>query len=146
MKILHKAMAAALGLLLSLSCHALTAEQAFAMAAAEDNDARAAAINAAALEPDEGGRLAAYLQALADDAVRTAGGKAYVIQGERTIDPATGTAATLPADAEEIVNNNYLRGVIESAQAALALTRPDVQARRAAAKKLAEEPDAARLP
>jgi len=146
MKILRIAMAAALGLLLSLSSHALTAEQAFAMAAAEDNDARAAAINAAALEPDEGGRLAAYLQALADDAVRTAGGKAYAIQGEHAIDPATGAATTLPADAEEIVNNNYLRGVIESTQAALALTSTDVQARRSAAQRLAAEPDAARLP
>lgn len=146
MKILHKAMAAALGLLLSLSCHALTAEQTFAMAAAQDNDARAAAINAAVLEPDEGGRLAAYLQALADDAVRTAGGKAFVIQGERAIDPATGAVTTLPTDAEEIVNNNYLRGVIESAQAALALNSADVQARRAAAQKLAAEPDTARLP
>ncbi|GAB2472605.1 urea ABC transporter permease subunit UrtB [Comamonas humi] len=146
MKILRIALAGALGLLLSLSSHALTAEQAFAMAAADDNDARAAAINAAALEPDEGGRLAAYLQALADDAVRTAGGKAYVVQGEAASDPATGAAATLPADADEVVNNNYLRGVIESAQAALALSSSDVQQRRKAARQMAAEPDAARLP
>lgn len=146
MKILHLAWVSALGLLLSLHSHALTAEQAFAMAAAEDNDARAAAINAAVLAPDEGGRLAAYLQALADDAVRTAGGKAYVVQGERATDPATGAAAKLPADAEEVVNNNYLRGVIESAQAALALSSSDVQQRRKAARQMAAEPDAARLP
>ncbi|MFD2756367.1 urea ABC transporter permease subunit UrtB [Comamonas terrae] len=149
MKILHLAWVSALGLLLSLHSHALTAEQAFAMAAAEDNDARAAAINAAVLAPDAGGptgRTAAYLQALADDAVRTAGGKAYVVQGDAASDPATGAAAKLPADAEEVVNNNYLRGVIESAQAALALSSSDVQQRRKAARQMAAEPDAARLP
>ena len=133
-------------MLLCLSSHALTAEQAFAMAAADDNDARALAINTAVLAPDTDGKLAAYLQALADDAVRTAHGKAYVVNGTQATDPATGDAAKLPADAEEVVNNNYLRGVIESAQAALALASSDVPARRAAARKLADEPDAARLP
>lgn len=149
MKILRLAWVCALGLLLSLHSHALTAEQAFAMAAAEGNDARAAAINAAVLAPDAGGptgRTAAYLQALADDAVRTAGGKAYVVQGDAASDPATGAVAKLPADAEEVVNNNYLRGVIESAQAALALSSSDVQQRRKAAQQLAAEPDGERLP
>ena len=149
MKILRtawtSALIGALGLLLALPGHALTAEQAFAMAAAEDTEARVAAINAATLEPDAGGRLAAYLQALADDAVRTSGGKAYVVQGDAASDPVTGAVATLPADAEEVINNNYLRGVIEAAQAALALTGGDAQARRDAARKFAEEPDAARL-
>jgi len=149
MKILRTALAGALGMLLSLSSHALTAGQAYAMAASEDNDARAAAINAAVLAPGEDGRLAVYLQALAEDAVRIAGGKAYVVSADDAVnatDPTTGAAATLPADAEEVVSNNYLRGVIESAQAALALSSGDVQARRAAARKLADEPDAARLP
>ena len=54
MKILRTALAGALGMLLSLSSHALTAGQAYAMAASEDNDARAAAINAAVLAPSEG--------------------------------------------------------------------------------------------
>ncbi|MCC6812990.1 MAG: hypothetical protein IT498_03000, partial [Rubrivivax sp.] len=53
MKILRtawtSALIGALGLLLALPGHALTAEQAFAMAAAEDTEARVAAINAATL-------------------------------------------------------------------------------------------------
>jgi urea transport system permease protein len=54
--------------------------------------------------------------------------------------------AQLPADAEEVVSNNYLRSVIDTAQAALALGSSDVQARRKAAEQLAAEPDAGRLP
>ncbi|MEZ5608718.1 MAG: urea ABC transporter permease subunit UrtB [Burkholderiaceae bacterium] len=146
MNILRWALTGALGLSLSLPSHALTAEQAFAMAAADGNAARVEAINAAVLVPDADGRLAAYLQALADDAVRTAGGQAYVVHDDAATDPATGAPAPLPADAEEVINNNYLRGVIASAQAALALTSGDVPARRAAARKLADEPDASRLP
>lgn len=146
MKILRTALAGALGMLLSLSSHALSTEQAFAMAAADDNDARAEAISAAVLAPDDGRRLAIYLQALADDQVQTAQGKAYIVDGASVTDAATGAAATLPADAEEVVNNNYLRSVIESAQAALALASGDVPTRRKAAAQIAAEPDAARLP
>ena len=135
--------------LLSFSSHALTAEQAFAMAAAEDAEQRAAAINQVVLAPDaqsDGGKLAAYLTALANDEVKTAAGKAYVVSGDAATDPTTGEAAKLPADAEEVVNNNYMRSVIDTAQAALALGSSDVQARRTAAEKLAAEPDAERLP
>ncbi|RGE42967.1 urea ABC transporter permease subunit UrtB [Comamonas testosteroni] len=135
--------------LLSFPSHALTAEQAFAMAAAEDAEQRAAAINQAVLAPDaqsDGGKLAAYLTALANDEVKTAAGKAYVVSGDAATDPTTGEAAKLPADAEEVVNNNYMRSVIDTAQAALALGSSDVQARRSAAEKLAAEPDAERLP
>ncbi|MGB3069314.1 MAG: urea ABC transporter permease subunit UrtB [Ottowia sp.] len=149
MTILRAALASALGLLLSLSSlssHALTPEQAFAMAAAEDSDARVAAINSAVLEPGNDGKLSAYLQALADDAVRTAEGKAYIVNGDAATDPVTGQAVKLPAEAEDVVNNNYLRGVIEAAQAALALSSSDVSTRRSAAERIAAEPDAARLP
>lgn len=135
--------------LLSFPSHALTAEQAFAMAAAEDAEQRAAAINQAVLAPDaqsDGGKLAAFLTALANDEVKTAAGKAYVVSGDAATDPTTGEAAKLPADAEEVVNNNYMRSVIDTAQAALALGSSDVQARRSAAEKLAAEPDAERLP
>ena len=135
--------------LLSFPSHALTAGQAFAMAAAEDAEQRAAAINQAVLAPDaqsDGGKLVAYLVALANDEVKTAAGKAYVVNGDAASDPVTGDAVKLPADAEEVVNNNYMRSVIDTAQAALALGSSDVQARRTAADKLAAEPDAERLP
>jgi urea transport system permease protein len=78
--------------------------------------------------------------------VRVSQGKAYVVSGDAVTDPVTGQAAQLPADAEEVVSNNYLRSVIDTAQAALALGSSDVQARRKAAEQLASEPDAERLP
>ncbi|MBY4595689.1 urea ABC transporter permease subunit UrtB [bacterium BD-1] len=133
----------------ALACmysHALTAEQAFSMAAADGSEARVEAIQGALLEPDDGGKLAAYLQALTDDAVRTADGKAYIVEGDTATDPVTGQAVKLPEDAEEVVNNNYMRGVIVSAQAALALGSSDARIRLKAAEQLAADMDAARLP
>ncbi|CAM4351767.1 urea ABC transporter permease subunit UrtB [Comamonas aquatilis] len=153
MKFTHKpwvwAAVASLGALLSFSSHALTAEQAYAMAAADDAEQRAQAINQAVMDPAaqaDGGRLSAYLAALSADEVRVAGGKVFVLAGDAATDPVTGGKLSLPADAEEVVNNNYMRGVIDTAQAALALQSGDVQQRRSAAEKLAAEPDADRLP
>ena len=153
MNILRKswklALAAGLGSLMSFASHALTTEQAYAMAAADDAEQRAQAINQAVQAPDaqaDGGRLAAYLSALSGDEVRVYQGKVYVMRGDAATDPVTGQPVTLPADAEEVVSNNYLRSVIDTAQAALALGSSDVQARRKAAEQLALEPDASRLP
>ena len=153
MKFTHKpwvwAVVASFGALLSFSSHALTAEQAYAMAVADDAEQRAQAINQAVMDPAaqaDGGRLSAYLAALSGDEVRVAGGKVFVVTGDAATDPVTGDKRALPADAEEVVNNNYMRGVIDTALAALALQSGDVQQRRSAAEKLAAEPDAARLP
>ncbi|MGD9759466.1 MAG: urea ABC transporter permease subunit UrtB [Comamonas sp.] len=153
MKLLRKSWrlvwAAGLGSLLSFASHALTTEQAYAMAAADDSEQRVQAINQAVLAPDaqsDGGRLAAYLKALSDDEVRVSQGRAYVVSGHAVSDAATGADVKLPPDAEEVVSNNYLRSVIDTAQAALALGSSDVQARRKAAEQLASEPDAGRLP
>jgi urea transport system permease protein len=55
MNILRKswlALAAGLGSLLSFASHALTTEQAYAMAAADDSEQRVLAINQAVLAPD----------------------------------------------------------------------------------------------
>ena len=63
-KSLRLALAAGLGSLLSFASHALTTEQAYAMAAADDSEQRVLAINQAVLAPDaqtDGGRLSAYL-------------------------------------------------------------------------------------
>ena len=123
--------------------HALTAEQALAMAQG-DTDARIAAVQAAAAEPDA--RTAAYLKALGDDAVVIAQGRAWIVQGGKAQDPATGAEAPAPADAEEVVSNNRLRGEIDTALAALQLFAPEAKARLGAAQALSKEPDAARLP
>lgn len=122
---------------------ALTAEQALAMAAGETDD-RVAAVQQAVVDPSE--RTAAFLQALADDAVKVAGGKALIVRDDKGIDPVTGAEVTLPADAEDIINNNRMRGEIDTALAGLALFGKDEAQRMAAAKALAKEPDAGRLP
>ena len=130
-------------LLMAGSAHALTAEQALAMAAG-DTDDRVAAVQQAVVDPSE--RTAAFLQALADDAVKVAGGKALIVRDDKGIDPVTGAEVPLPADAEDIINNNRMRGEIDTALAGLALFGRDEAQRMAAAKALTKEPDAGRLP
>ena len=122
---------------------ALTAEQALAMAAG-DTDDRVAAVQQAVVEPSE--RTAAFLQALADDAVKVADGKALIVRDDKGIDPVTGAEVPVPADAEDIINNNRMRGEIDTALAGLALFGKDETQRMAAAKALTKEPDAGRLP
>ena len=80
----------------TVQAHALTAEQALAMAAG-DTDDRVAAVQQAVVDPSE--RTAAFLQALADDAVKVAGGKALIVRDDKGIDPVTGAEVPLPADA-----------------------------------------------
>ena len=130
-------------LLMAGSAHALTAEQALAMAAG-DTDDRVAAVQQAVVDPSE--RTAAFLQALADDAVKVAGVKALIVRDDKGIDPVTGAGVPLPADAEDIINNNRMRGEIDTALAGLALFGKDEAQRMAAAKALTKEPDAGRLP
>ena len=130
-------------LLMAGSAHALTAEQALAMAAG-DTDDRVAAVQQAVVDPSE--RTAAFLQALADDAVKVAGGKALIVRDDKGIDPVSGAEVPLPADAEDIINNNRMRGEIDTALAGLALFGKDEAQRMAAAKALTKEPDAGRLP
>ena len=127
----------------TVQAHALTAEQALAMAAG-DTDDRVAAVQQAVVDPSE--RTAAFLQALADDAVKVAGGKALIVRDDKGIDPVTGAEVPLPADAEDIINNNRMRGEIDTALAGLALFGKDEAQRMAAAKALTKEPDAGRLP
>ncbi|WP_026434652.1 urea ABC transporter permease subunit UrtB [Acidovorax sp. JHL-9] len=134
---------ACLLLWVTVQAHALTAEQALAMAAGETDD-RVAAVQQAVAEPSE--RTAAFLRALADDAVKVAGGKALIVRDDKGIDPVTGAEVPVPADAEEIINNNRMRGEIDTALAGLALFGKDEAQRMAAAKALTKEPDAGRLP
>jgi urea transport system permease protein len=61
------------------------------------------------------------LQALLADEVKVAGGKAFIVRDGKATDAATGAAATLPDDAEDVVNNNRMRRELEAALAALKL-------------------------
>lgn len=127
----------------AMQAQALTADAARAMAVG-DTDERIAALQAAIATPDDA--TAAFIRAMAEDAVKIAAGKALIAQGDKGIDPVTGAEVPVPDDAEDIINNNRMRGEIDTALAALALFGKDEAARMAAAKALAKEPDAGRLP
>jgi len=130
-------------LLASASAHALTPDEARAMAAGE-TDARIEALNKAVAAGDD--RTAAFLQALIDDAVKLAGDKVFLVRDGQGFDPVTGTGAELPADAENVINNNRMRGELDAAMAALKLFSKDVALRREAIRTLQNESDEAKLP
>ena len=111
--------------------------------AAGDSDDRIAALNEAVASADPA--LGALVQALLDDEVKVAGGKAYIVRGDKVTDAATGAAATLPADAEDVVNNNRVRREFEAALAALKLFSPDRAVRDKAIDELKDGADEGKL-
>jgi urea transport system permease protein len=137
------ALLAAFGLLGVGNAHALTADQARGMTIGE-SASRIEALNKAAAEPD--GKTAAFIQALADDAVKTAGDKVFIVKDDQASDPVTGAALTLPDDAEDVINNNLMRGELDNALAALQLLSKDPQVRANAIKTLSSGGDESRLP
>ncbi|MFM7505657.1 MAG: urea ABC transporter permease subunit UrtB [Rubrivivax sp.] len=137
-------LALVLGLLLGAAgaARALTAEQATAIAAGE-TDARVEALRRAVAEADPA--LAPFLRALADDAVKLAAGRAYVLREGRAFDAASGAEAVLPAGAEDTVSNNRMRRELEAALAALSLLSPEREARAKAITELKDVADPALL-
>ena len=135
--------AVVLGLLLTSTAHALTEQEALAMAVGE-SDARIEALTKAVAQGND--KTALYLQALADDAVKVTDGKVLVVKNGQGFDPVTGQAMTVPADAEDVMLNNRLRGEIDTALAALKLFSSETSLRKQAALALLKEPDASRLP
>lgn len=127
----------------ALNAHALTAAEAQAIAIGE-TDARIEALNQAIATADD--KTAAFLQALGDDAVKAAGGKVYIVRDGQGTDPLTGAAVEVPADAEDVVSNNRMRGEIDSALASLRLFSPDARLRREAVASMQKEPDESKLP
>jgi urea transport system permease protein len=119
-----------------MAAFALTAAQAKAIADG-DSDDRIAALTQAAAEGAAG--LGDFVQALLDDAVRISGDKVFLMRGDKAVDAATGAPATLPADAEGVVNNNRVRGALNAARAALQLFSTDLTARRAGIAELQKE-------
>ncbi len=128
--------------LIASHAHALTAEEVKAIAIGE-TDARIVALNQAVLAADE--RTAAYLQALADDAVKVAGDQVFIVRDGKGQDPLTGAAVAVPDSAEDVVSNNRMRGELDAALAGLKLFSSDDKQRLAAAKALLKEPDESRL-
>ena len=125
------------------SAHALTAAEASAIAAGE-TDARVEALNKAVSTADD--KTAAFIQALLDDAVKVAGDKVFVVRDGKGRDPVTDAELAVPEAAEDVINNNRMRGELESAQSALKLFSKDDKVRAAAAKAMQSETDEAKLP
>lgn len=121
---------------LSSGAFALTPEQARGIAIG-DGDERIEALNQAVAAGADG--LGPFVQALLDDAVKVAGDKVFVVQGDKAVDAATGAAATLPAEAEDVVNNNRVRGALQAALASLQLLSPDLTIRRSAVAELLKQ-------
>ena len=122
---------------------ALTPEQALALSSGETS-ARIAALNAALEAPDD--KTVALIQALADDAVRVSGSAVFILRDDKGFDPVSGAEVAVPEAAEEVINNNQMRGELDAALAFVKLASPDPAVRLAAVKTLADEPDEARLP
>ncbi len=116
--------------------HALTSSQARAIAAG-DTDDRVAALNAAAAAGEPG--LEAFVRALLNDAVKLTPEQVLLVDGEKVSDAITGKSAQLPETAEDVVNNNRMRGALEQALAALKLFAPEVATRREAVAALSKE-------
>ena len=125
------------------SAHALTSDEARAIAVGE-TDARIAALNKAVADADD--RTAAFIQALADESVKTAGDKVFIVKDGQGFDPVTGASTPVPDDAEDVISNNRMRGELDTALAALQLFSADDAKRAAAVQVLRGENDEARLP
>ncbi|MDQ6629800.1 MAG: urea ABC transporter permease subunit UrtB [Pseudomonadota bacterium] len=129
----------AIGVALLCFCgaaQALTPAQALAIAAG-DSDSRIAALNAAAARGEP--RLAAFVQALLADEVKVAGDKVVIVRDGKASDAATGADAALPDAAEDVSNNNRMRGALEAVQSALRLFSADGAVRRAAIADLGRQ-------
>ncbi|AWI55126.1 urea ABC transporter permease subunit UrtB [Aquabacterium olei] len=124
------------------SAHALTPDEAYAVAAG-DNDARIAALQLLVVKNDPG--LPAFLEALAADSVKVAGNRAYIVEGDTAREAASGQPAKLPDDAEDVVNNNRMSSEIEAALAAGKLSSTDPAERASAIEALSNAADESKL-
>jgi len=122
---------------------ALTPGEAKAMVSGE-SDARIEAMNKAVTQADDA--TAAFLQALSQDAVKVAGEQIYIVRDGQGVDPVTGMASSLPANAEDVMLNNRLRGELDSALAALKLFSKDDKVRSAAILQMQSDADDSKLP
>ncbi len=121
---------------------ALTPEQAGRIAAG-DSDERIQALDAAVADADIA--LVPFVQALLDGEVQTSAGKAFRVRDGKAVEAASGAAARLPADAEEVINNNRMRRELEGAIAVLKLVSPERAVRAAAVAELIGQVDEGKL-
>ncbi len=127
----------------AVHAHAITLPEVNGIVLGE-TDARIEALNKAAASADT--QTLIFLQALADDTVKTAGDKVFIVKDGQGFDPVSGATLPVPADAEDVVSNNRLRGELDSALAALKLFSSDEKTRRAAIRQLQSDADESKLP
>ncbi len=142
MSFLNRSLVVFASVLIAANAYALSREEVKGIVLGE-SDARIEALNKAVAAADD--RTAAFIQAIADDAVRVAGDTVFVLKADKAVDPVTGTEMPVPEGAEEIMLNNRLRGELDSATSALKLFSKDDKVRREAAKALQTETDASKL-
>jgi urea transport system permease protein len=131
------------GFLVAMQVHALTLIEAKSIAVGE-TDARIEALNKAMLVADD--KTSVFVQAMADDNVKIAGDKVLIVKEAKAFDPITGTETALPSALEDIINNNRMRGELDTALAALNLFSKDDGMRAIAIQALLKDPDEAKLP
>ena len=73
-----------------------------------ETQARVQALSSAAANPDD--KTVAFIQALADDAVKVSGQQVLVVRNDKASDPVTGVALPLPADADRCVHADEFAG------------------------------------
>jgi urea transport system permease protein len=136
---------AALAWVLAGPAAALGPEQIRALALG-DNDERIEALSEAAASGDPS--LGPYIEALLADEVRTVGDdQVFIVHGNDVRNALTGEPATLPENAEEVVNSNRIRRALQAALAALKLFSDDPAVRgQAIAQMQRETLDVEQLP
>lgn len=127
-----------LGLGLLRPAFALDPAQALALSSGTTST-RLAALHQAVQHPDA--QLAVFLGALLDNGVQLDGSTVELQQGDHWIDVATGKVVTPSANAQVVVNNNYLRKQLIAARAALHLFSPDRAERLLAVQRLEDDPE-----
>ncbi len=127
--------------------HALSAEQALSLAAG-DTDARIAALAAVSARADAApAEIASFVQAMLADNVKLAAGKVFVLRDGKAFAIGSSTEVPLPEGAEDLVNNNRMRGNLLAALGAFKVLSPDLLIRREAVTELMKAaPTEAQLP
>ena len=129
-------------LLIASRAYSITASEVKGIAVGE-SDARIEALGRAIATADD--KTAVFIQALADDAVKVAGDKVFIVRDGKATDPTTGAISSLPDGAEDVISNNRMRGELESATAALKLLSKDAKLRAEAIASLLKDPDESKL-
>jgi urea transport system permease protein len=127
---------------------ALTPQQARALVAGEA-ETRITALNAVLVNSgsesaDE--KTVALIQAMSDDTVKFTDVAVFVMKDGKGFDPVSGAEVPVPEAAEDLINNNQMRGELDAALASIKLFSADAKVRAEAVKTLQAEPDEAKLP